>query len=82
MKSQPLTDFSHVEKQINIDFERRWEDKTLKGWDGRLDNIEEVLNNPLYCKTCRKLFSNDHTFVHHLSGKKHKNLEKNKLKYE
>lgn len=33
--------------------------------------MREVQSNELYCKACKKLFQNEHTFVNHLPGKKH-----------
>lgn len=38
--------------------------------------------NPLYCKYCQKLFSNENTHFNHLDGKKHKRAEKQYQKFE
>lgn len=37
---------------------------------------DELEINPLYCKYCKKLFSNENTHFNHMYGKKHKKAEK------
>jgi splicing factor 3A subunit 3 len=67
---QPLTDFTVIDAQHKEDFEYRWKEGTIRGWEKR--DIKDIKNNPLYCQACRKLFTNEHTFVNHFNGKKHK----------
>jgi len=74
-----LTDFNIIEKQNKEDFEYRWKEGTLRGWEKR--DLQDIKNNPLFCQACQKLFHNEHVFVNHFNGKKHKKnaklLEKN-----
>lgn len=77
-RTQPLNDFSIIETQHKEDFEYRWKEGTIRGWEKR--DLRDVKNNPLYCRACEKLFSNEHTFVNHFPGKKHKAAEKNLAK--
>jgi len=78
-RTQPLTDFLIIEKQIREDFEYRWKEGTVRGWEKR--DLKDIKNNPLYCPACQKLFQNEHVFVNHFNGKKHKKnakfMEKN-----
>ena len=75
---QPLTDFNVVELQISIilfykkklkiifldeDFNYRWKEGTIRGWEKKEESKEDVHNNPLYCNACVKLFSNENTYV-------------------
>lgn len=75
MKTQPLADLAQVERQINQEFELRWKDGTLKGWERQIKTVEQIIANPLYCKFCKKLFKNDNNFIDHKGGKKHKKNE-------
>jgi splicing factor 3A subunit 3 len=78
---QPLLNFESVEEQINTDFEKKKEQKTLKGYYEYEDLNQEQgkpIKKKLYCKVCQTMFSNDNVYVHHFNGKKHKRNEKNK----
>jgi len=81
-RTQPLTDFSVIEAQYKEDFEYRWKEGTIRGWEKK--DIKEIKNDPLFCQACQKLFTNEHTFVNHFNGKKHKknakDLEQNLAK--
>lgn len=46
---------------IEEDFEYRWKEGTIRGWEKR--DLKDIKSNPLYCQACRKLFTNEHTFV-------------------
>mmetsp|Transcript_62554 Transcript_62554/g.72761 ORF Transcript_62554/g.72761 Transcript_62554/m.72761 type:complete len:506 (-) Transcript_62554:135-1652(-) len=70
-RTQPLTDFNIIELQTKEDFEYRWKEGTLRGWERRDENTGDVTSNPLYCAACQKLFSNQHVYVNHFNGKKH-----------
>jgi len=77
----PLTDFSIVEKQINEDFEFRWKEGTIRGWESKTEDqnikaVEPHTENSLFCKFCKQIFLNEHTYIHHQTGKKHKRNEK------
>lgn len=72
-RTQPLQDFSMVENQINDDFEHKWKEGTIRGWEKK----ENVINEEhLFCKACQKYFANENTYIHHFDGKKHKDNEK------
>jgi splicing factor 3A subunit 3 len=76
-KVQPLVDFESVQNQISSDFEKKKEQKTLKGYYeyqelNQDDNQEKEVEKKLYCKVCKIMFSNDNVYVHHFNGKKHK----------
>jgi len=73
-RTQPLTDFNIIEKQTKEDFEYRWKEGTVRGWDKK--DLADVKNNPLYCSACQKLFNNEHVFVNHFAGKKHQKNSK------
>eukprot|EP00828_Plagiopyla_frontata_P028987 TRINITY_DN3746_c0_g1_i1.p1 TRINITY_DN3746_c0_g1~~TRINITY_DN3746_c0_g1_i1.p1 ORF type:complete len:517 (+),score=83.63 TRINITY_DN3746_c0_g1_i1:135-1553(+) len=74
---QPLANYKLFEAQCRQNFEYRWKERTIRGWDLRDDNNndKDIQNNRLYCPYCEKLFQNENTFVHHFLGKKHKQLE-------
>jgi len=78
-RTQPLTDFNVIDIQTKEDFEYRWKEGTVRGWEKK--DLKDVKSNPLFCKACQKLFSNEHTYVNHFNGKKHqrnaKLVEKN-----
>ena len=71
-RTQPLTDYSIVEAQIKEDFEYRWKEGTVRGWEKK----EEVQRDQHFCAVCQKQFANQGTFFHHFAGKKHKQNEK------
>jgi len=68
-----LQDFSVVENQINDDFELKWKEGTIRGWEKK-DNV--IIEQHLYCRPCQKYFSNENTFLHHTDFKKHINNER------
>ena len=79
---QPLIDFEAVLDQISSDFEKKKEQKTLKGYyEYQEMNQEEEkkkgITKKLFCKVCQVMFSNDNVYVHHFNGKKHKKNQKN-----
>jgi hypothetical protein len=92
-RTQPLTDFSQVESQhgnylrkgidvvVDQDFEYRWKEGTVRGWEKKEEDQTDIEKNALYCAPCRKLFTNSNVFVQHHNGKKHKqnmkDMEKN-----
>jgi splicing factor 3A subunit 3 len=72
-RTQPLQDFSVVENQIVDDFELKWKESTIRGWEKK----ENIINEQhLFCQACSKYFSNENTYIHHFDGKKHKDNEK------
>ena len=77
-KISPLEDFSIYQEQIQEDYEQRWKEGTIRGWNTKVDP-NEIKQNPLYCPPCQKLFTNENSFVSHSTGKKHKkNVKKMK----
>lgn len=48
---------------LDEDFNYRWKEGTIRGWEKKEESKEDVHNNPLYCNACVKLFSNENTYV-------------------
>jgi len=46
---QLLTDFNIIEKRNKEDFEYRWKESTLRGWEKR--TLQDIKNNPLFSLT-------------------------------
>lgn len=60
-RTQPLADYSIVEKQINDDFAYKWKEGTVRGWEQLPDAAE---NDPaLFCDACDKNFANVNTYM-------------------
>lgn len=80
-KVQPLVNFESVQEQITRDFEKKKEQKTLKGYyEYREMDEAQPAKKKLYCKVCQTMFTNDNVYVHHFNGKRHKRNEKNRKK--
>eukprot|EP01095_Lingulamoeba_sp_RSL-Kostka_P009967 TRINITY_DN3499_c0_g1_i1.p1 TRINITY_DN3499_c0_g1~~TRINITY_DN3499_c0_g1_i1.p1 ORF type:complete len:493 (+),score=176.23 TRINITY_DN3499_c0_g1_i1:25-1503(+) len=73
-RSQPLYDLSSAMNSIIEDFQRQWDDNTIRSWKdlNEDDKDEDIQNDPLFCQACNKLFKNANSFKYHLNGKKHK----------
>ncbi|KAL4436431.1 hypothetical protein ABPG74_002997 [Tetrahymena malaccensis] len=83
LKTQPLTEFSIIDRQIQQDFEYRWKEGSILGWtNSGYEDVIDYSSNELYCKACKKLFTNSSIYAHHLEGKKHKMAQKNLEKDE
>lgn len=76
----PLTDIVKVQDSFELDFQRQWRSGVVRGWEKKLQTVEEIQTSALYCRVCTKLFQNDNTFVHHFAGKRHRMLAKAKEK--
>ncbi len=61
MRTQPLADFTIVEKQIYDDFNYKWNEGTIRGWEKEPDLKSDGAN--FFCEACDKSFSNDNTFI-------------------
>lgn len=48
---------------IDEDFNYRWKEGTIRGWEKKEETKEDIHNNPLYCNACAKLFSNENTYI-------------------
>ena len=74
-KVYPLTDFQVVQDQFNQDFNYKWQEGTIKGWENNNNNYN-YNNEKMYCEICQKQFMNVNTYANHFSGAKHKKMEK------
>ena len=76
IRTQPLFNIHQFEQQHKKEFEVKWNDRTLRGWE-HIPKKSQLNSNPLYCFPCRKLFTNLNVFNAHTKGAKHKkNVEK------
>lgn len=48
---------------LDEDFNYRWKEGTIRGWEKKEETKEDIHNNPLYCNACAKLFSNENTYI-------------------
>ena len=62
-RTQPLADFSIVEKQINDDFNYKWKEGTIRGWEKEQESRAENGAAHYFCQACDKNFSNDNTYI-------------------
>lgn len=60
-RTQPLADFSIVEKQINDDFAYKWKEGTVRGWEQLPDAASS--DPALHCDVCEKQFTNVNTYM-------------------
>ncbi|KAL1990014.1 hypothetical protein VTN49DRAFT_7211 [Thermomyces lanuginosus] len=74
---RPLEDLDKLFASWDEEFEKLWAAKEVPGW-----GPEKAANGPaqpktqgtgegIWCPDCEKEFSNENTYKHHLSGKKH-----------
>lgn len=66
-RAKPLYNFIELKQQIVQDFNEKWAQGAVKGWE----LSEETKEDALYCRACDKLFSNSSVFESHKTGKKH-----------
>jgi hypothetical protein len=50
-KVYPLTDFQVVQDQFNQDFNYKWQEGTIKGWENNNNNYN-YNNEKMYCEIC------------------------------
>jgi len=75
-RTSPLVDVTELVAIVEEDFANQWKSEKVAGWfvseDEAAGVADEDKANPLYCKACKKLFSNHSSFTNHLAGRKHK----------
>jgi splicing factor 3A subunit 3 len=84
IKTHPLSDPNKIQDGIDSDFDKAWEEGTIPGYEKVLNGIRNGdESNKLFCAACKKLFTNETIYEHHLKGNKHiKNVSKNSVKIE
>jgi len=70
-RTQPLFSIEKLEQQHLKEFQPKWEDRKLSGWE-KVPKQDKLNQNSLYCVPCKKLFTNSNVFKAHKSGTKHK----------
>lgn len=68
-RTRPLLDVHSIYTSELEDFERRWIEKRVRGWDFYF--AENTAAVSFYCAPCAKPFTNPSVFQAHFSGKKH-----------
>ena len=68
-RTQPLFNIGQLEEMSNSNFEERWKNKNIKGWEFIPVSLRTT---PLYCLPCKKLFTNTNVYKAHKKGGKHK----------
>ncbi|CAJ1408811.1 unnamed protein product [Effrenium voratum] len=66
LRTQPLIDVNKLEQQFEKEFEERWNDKSIPGWQ------TPSHKEGLFCLPSSKLFNNESTKKHHENGKFYK----------
>lgn len=66
LRTQPLIDVTKLEQQFEKEFEERWGDKSIPGWQ------EATHKDKLFCMPTNKLFNKDVLKTHHEGGKNYK----------
>ncbi len=59
-RNQPLADINVLESQFTKDFEFKWKEGSVRGWENKDDDYK---NNNLFCKICQKFFTNENVYV-------------------
>lgn len=77
-RTQPMVDLSKVEQQFDKDFEERWADQSIPGWQ------EATHKMKLFCVPSNKLFNNEAVMKSHQTGKLYKKKveEMQKMSFE
>lgn len=63
LRTQPIVGIEKLETQFDKEFEERWNDKGIPGWQ------EHSHKSKLFCLPTNKLFSNEAIMKSHMSGK-------------
>ncbi|CAL1145673.1 unnamed protein product, partial [Cladocopium goreaui] len=66
LRTQPLIDADKLEQQFEKEFEERWNDKSIPGWQ------EPTHKDKMFCLPSNKLFNNSSSKKSHESGKVYK----------
>jgi hypothetical protein len=66
LRTQPIVGIEKLEAQFDKEFEERWGDKSIPGWE------EHTQKSKLFCLPTNKLFSNESVQKSHKSGKEYK----------
>lgn len=66
LRTQPLIDATKLEQQFEKEFEERWNDKSIPGWQ------EPTHKDKMFCLPSNKLFNNGSSKKSHESGKLYK----------
>eukprot|EP00435_Cladocopium_sp_Y103_P015047 s4309_g3.t1 len=66
LRTQPLIDADKLEQQFEKEFEERWNDKSIPGWQ------EPTHKDKMFCLPSNKLFNNGSSKKSHESGKLYK----------
>eukprot|EP00357_Protocruzia_adherens_P006402 CAMPEP_0115018224 /NCGR_PEP_ID=MMETSP0216-20121206/28655_1 /TAXON_ID=223996 /ORGANISM="Protocruzia adherens, Strain Boccale" /LENGTH=490 /DNA_ID=CAMNT_0002389331 /DNA_START=18 /DNA_END=1490 /DNA_ORIENTATION=- len=75
-RTQPLYDFNDLQARFDEEFEERWENRQVVGWEMVIESCKDIKNN-LYCVPCEKQFTNESVFESHKKGRKHiKNVDR------
>lgn len=78
LRTQPLVGLDKLEQQFDKEFEERWVDRSIPGWQ------DATHKDKLFCLPTSKLFNNESVMKFHQSGKLYKKKleEMQKLSFE
>lgn len=78
LRTQPLVGIEKLESQFDKEFEERWNDRSIPGWQ------EQTHKDRLFCLPSNRLFNNEAVMKSHQSGKHYKKKveEMQKLTFE
>eukprot|EP00931_Biecheleriopsis_adriatica_P103544 TRINITY_DN78367_c0_g1_i1.p1 TRINITY_DN78367_c0_g1~~TRINITY_DN78367_c0_g1_i1.p1 ORF type:complete len:530 (-),score=185.31 TRINITY_DN78367_c0_g1_i1:64-1653(-) len=78
LRTQPLIDTDKLESQFEKEFEERWKDRSIPGWQ------EATHKDKLFCMPSNKLFNGEAVKKSHESGKQYKKklAEMQKLSFD
>jgi len=66
LRTQPLVGIEKLEAQFDKEFEERWADRSIPGWQ------EPTHRSQLFCLPSNRLFNNESVMKSHQSGKQYK----------
>jgi splicing factor 3A subunit 3 len=66
LRTQPMVDIDKLEQQFEKEFEERWNDRSIPGWQ------DPTYKDKHFCICSNKLFNGPGTLEHHQSGKQYK----------
>ncbi|CAE8630013.1 unnamed protein product [Polarella glacialis] len=66
LRTQPLVDVAKLEQQFEKEFEERWADMSIPGWQ------EQTHKSKLFCLPSNKLFNGEAVMKSHQTGKQYK----------
>ncbi|CAA7259619.1 unnamed protein product [Cyclocybe aegerita] len=72
-KTQPIVDIDARQREVALDFERKWDAKEIPGWEDPSESKsqENGNNGGLWCGACQRHYAKQTVYDAHLTSKRH-----------